>query len=262
MTITNRYIDPIPAEETPGGFLKAARSLPAGADWTGGITFTPSCGTTDVWSCVYGDEKQNIDAKADPVEFDPFLIYAGTTCSGAPDVENLTELTRIKLARGTSRALARELHSSNALVGNPDLVSSATDLTPGGTAVALKNAIAGLLSASGDCGGGALTIHAPLVALPALMELTLASFDGETYSIGGHTLIVDDYPNEPPTGGPAATSDEAWLYVTGPVEYRLGERIDVAHYTGRTNESIVLAEQLAIVRFDPCCVFAILADIC
>lgn len=262
MTITNRYIDPIPAEETPGGFLKAARSLPAGADWTGGITFTPSCGTTDVWSCVYGDEKQNIDAKADPVEFDPFLIYAGTTCSGAHDVENLTELTRIKLARGTSRALARELHSSNALVGNPDLVSSATDLTPGGTAVALKNAIAGLLSASGDCGGGALTIHAPLVALPALMELTLASFDGETYSIGGHTLIVDDYPNEPPTGGPAATSDEAWLYVTGPVEYRLGERIDVAHYTGRTNESIVLAEQLAIVRFDPCCVFAILADIC
>ena len=262
MTVTNRYVDPIPAEETPGGFLKAARSLPAGADWTGGITFTPSCGTTDIWSCVYGQDKQNIDDKADPVRFDPFLIYAGTRCSGAPDVADLQQLTEIKLARGTSRSLARELHSSNALVGNPDLVTTATDLTPGSGPVALKNAIAGLLSASGDCGGGALTIHAPLVALPALMDLGLVSFDGDKYSVGGHLLIVDDYPNEPPTGGAAADADEAWLYVTGPVEFQLGERIDVAHFTGHTNESIVLAERLAIVRFDPCCVFAILADIC
>jgi hypothetical protein len=261
MTITNKYIDPIIAESTPGGFIRSAGLLPANADWTGGITFSSSCGGTDVWSCSYGVDKQNITDKGDPVEFDPFIVYAGKRCSGAPDVANLTELATIALKRGISGSLARELHSSDPTIGNPDLVTTATDITPG-AAPCVQNAIAGLMSAAGECGGGPLTFHVPFVALASLMSMSLVEFSDGRYRLGGHTIIVDDYPNEPPTGGAVAAANEVWLYATGPVEYKLGERIDVGQFTERLNESIVIAEQLAIIRFDPCCVFAILAEIC
>jgi hypothetical protein len=263
VTVTNRHIDPILAESTPGGFLRSARLLPEGTDWTGGITFTPSCGGSAIWSCAYGEEKSNISDKESPVEFDPFLVYAGTTCSGAPDFDDLRQLSQIKLLRGMSGSLARELQSSNVLVGNPDLVTTAIDITPSGGPTAVTNAIAGLMSAAQDCGGGGeLTFHIPLVALAGLMRHTLVEFIDGRYRIGGHTVIVDAYDNIGPTGSTLPSENEAWLYVTGPVEYRLGENIDVAHFTGRTNEGIVLAEQLAILRFDPCCVHAILAEIC
>lgn len=263
MTVTNRHIDPILAESTPGGFLRAARLLPDGTDWTGGVTFTPSCGGAAIWSCSYGAEKPNITGKADPVEFDPFLVYAGTQCSGAPDFDDLRQLSQIKLRRGMSGSLARELQSSDPLVGNPDLVTTGIDITPGGVAVpSIKNAIAGLLTTSGECGGGEITLHAPIVAMAALLTFGLVEFTDGRYRLGGHTIILDNYDNIGPVGSPVAADNEVWIWATGPVEYRLGENIDIAHFTGRTNEGIVLAEQLAILRFDPCCVFAVRAEIC
>lgn len=261
MTVTNRYINPILSESTPGGFIRAARLLPDGVDWSGGITFTENCGGADVWSCAYGVDKTNIGLKGDPVEFDPFLVYAGVVCSGAPDTDALSELAQIRLRRGLSGSLARELQQSDALIGNPDLVTTATDITPV-TPPCVNNAIAGLLSTAQSCGGGELTFHAPMVALASLMTFNLVEFVDGRYRLGGHTIIVDDYANVGPTGSPAPAANEVYIYATGPVEYRLGERIDIAHYTGRTNDSVVLAEQLAIVRFDPCCVYAILAEIC
>lgn len=261
MTVTNQYAPPILAESTPGGFLRAARLLPEGTDWTGGITFTPSCGGADTWGCSYGEAKTNITEKADPVEFDPFLVYAGKTCSGAPDFDELRELSQINLRRGMSGSLARELQQSDPKVGNPDLVTTAIDITPA-TTPSIRNAIAGLLTTSGDCGGGEITIHAPIVVLSALMTFDLVEFVDGRYRLGGHTVIVDNYENVGPTGSPAPADNEVYLYATGPVEYRLGENIDISHFTGRTNEGIVLAEQLAIMRFDPCCVYAIRAEIC
>lgn len=261
MTVTNRHIDPILAESTPGGFIRAARLLPEGTDWTGGVTFTPSCGGSGIWGCAYGQTKAEIEEKSDPVEFDPFLIYAGRTCSGAPDEDELRTLAQIALRRGMSGSFARELQQSDPLVGNPDLVTTATDITPA-SPPCINNAIAGLMTTAQECGGGELTFHAPLVALASLMQYNLVTFEDGRYRLGGHTIIVDGYENVGPTGAAAAADNEVWLYATGPVEYRLGQNIDVAHYTGQRNEQIVLAEQLAILRFDPCCVYAILAEIC
>ena len=261
MTVTNRHIDPILLESTPGGLLRSTRLLPEGVgDWTGGIVFTSNCGGANTWGCTYSDEKTILD-KGDPVEFDPFFVYGSARCSGAPDVPELTLISQIRLRRGMSGALANELYRSNPDVANPDLETTAVDITPGASPC-IDKAIAGLLSTAADCGGGDIVIHAPLVALASLMSLNLVDFSDGRYRIGGHTIVVDSYPNEPPTGGAAAGANQAWLYSTGPVEYRLGETVDVQQFTGRTNESIVLAEQLAILRFDPCCVYAILADIC
>ncbi len=262
MTVTNQYISPIKINSTPGGFLRSARLLPDGTDWGGGITFTPACGGADVWSCIYGVDKTNIDGKGDPVEFDPFMLYAGKSCSGSANFDELTELARIALVRGASGRMAQELHTSDPAIGNPDLVSTAQDISPL-TAPCIENAIAGLMSAAGLCGGGELTFHVPFVALASLMKLNLVAFEDGRYRLGGHTIIVDDYPNEPPTvSGVAPTASQAWIYATGPVEYKLGQNIDVTNHKSRTNTATVLAEQMAIIRFDPCCVFAILAEIC
>lgn len=259
MSITNIKIDPIPAESTPGGFLRAARLLPEGITWNGGVTFTQSCGGAERAGCSYGVDVWTADDKGDPAEFDPFLVGASVKCSGAPDVADLKQLANIKLARGRSGQFARELYAS--AVGNPDLETSATDITPG-TTPCVDKAIAGLLTTAADCGGGDITIHAPTVVLASLMSFNLVSFEDGRYRLGGHTIIVDDYGNLPPTGGPAAVAGEAWIYATGPVEYALGAKPDTEHFTGRLNESVVVAQQLAILRFDPCCSYAILASIC
>jgi hypothetical protein len=94
------------------------------------------------------------------------------------------------------------------------------------------------------------------------MTLNLVEFEDGKYRLGGHTIIVDNYQNIGPTGSPPPAANEVYIYATGPVEYKLGENVDIAQFTGRTNEGIVLAEQLAILRFDPCCSYAILAEIC
>jgi hypothetical protein len=261
VTVTNKYLPPILPDVAPGGLADAARELPSGYDWSGGVTFTPSCGGADRWGCSYGEDKQNIIDKGEPTEFDPFLIYSGFRCSGAPDEAELRLLAQNALTRGLSRSLAHELVLSDVNVGNPDIVSSATDITPD-TPACIAGSVAGLLSASDDCGGGGVWIHAPRVALPFLMKNDLVKFDGEGYRIGGHKLIVDDYPNEAPTGGAEPTDGQAYLYATGPVEYAVAEQFDIANFEHIQNEQIVLLERLAILRFDPCCSFAILTELC
>lgn len=215
-----------------------------------------------MWGCSYGVEKPNISEKGDPVEFDPFLLYAGVTCSGAPDLADLEQLAKIRLRRGMSASLANQLLQSHPDVGNPDLVTLASDITPLGGAPCMNNAIAGLMTTAQGCGGGELTFHAPIVALASLMQYDLVEFADGKYRLGGHTIIVDLYENIGPAGSPVAGANEVYIYATGPVEYKLGATIDISHFTGRTNEGIVLAEQLAIMRFDPCCVYAIRAEIC
>lgn len=251
-------INPIIASSTPGGFIRAARELETDADWRGGVTFTGNCGGAHRWQCDYSGAEKTVDPLGDPVEFVSFLLYAGVSCSGAPVVADLRQHAQIKLTRGRSGQLAQELHTS--AVGNPDLSSDGADITPG-TNPCVDAAIAGLLTTAADCGGGELTFHVPFVALPALMKSTLVVFEDGRYRLGGHTIIVDEYPNTGPAGAPAG-ANQAWIWATGPVEYKLDDQIEIAHFQHTQNDSVLLAEQLAVLRFDPCCVYAILADIC
>lgn len=252
-------VDPILASSTPGGFLRAARPLEVGdADWRGGVTFTSNCGGVNPWTCDVSGAKKTVDDLGDPARFDSFLVYAGVRCSGAPVEDKLRQHADIKMRRGLSGALARELHDG-ATTDNPSLQSEATDITVGSPCV--DAAIAGLISTAEDCGGGELVFHAPFVALAALMKYQLVTYSGGKYQLGGYDIIIDGYPNLGP-GGTAAAANQVWIYATGPVEYKLGERVEYSHFTGRQNDSVLFAEQLAVLRFDPCCANAIRAEIC
>lgn len=255
-------ISPIQVSRTPGGFLEAARQLDTQKDWRGGVSFTSNCGGVGAWQCDYSGAQKDVDDLGDPVSFESFLLYVGVRCSGAPVEDVLREHAALKMTRGTSGALAREL-ATGAATGNPSLQSEGVDDTPA-TDVCVDSAIAGLLSIAEDCGGGELTFHAPFVALASLMKYQLVVFEGGRYRIGGHTIIIDGYPNVGPDAAadPTATDEQAWIYATGPVEYAVGANTEYYQFTGQQNESVLIAERLAVVRFDPCCVHAIRANLC
>lgn len=252
-------VDPIRVASTPGGLQRAARLLETDVDWSDGVTFASNCGGVGTWQCDFSGAEKTIDDLGDNVRFESFLIYAGVRCDGAVVTDDLREHAGIKIARGTSGALARELHDG-AATGNPSLQSEATDITPL-VSPCIDGAIAGLLTAADDCGGGEVIIHVPLVALAPLIKYNLLSYEDGKYMLGGHTVSVDGYYNLGP-GGAAAADDEAWIYATGPVEYRLGDEVEFTQFTDRLNENVLIAERLAVLRFDPCCVNAIKATIC
>lgn len=256
-------ISPITVQPTPGGFLRAAGRLETDADWqSGGVTFTSNCGGAHTWQCDYSGATKTIDDLGEAVEFEAFLIYAAARCNGGLVPDRLREHVDIKLARGSSGALAYELATGDA-TGNPSLQSEAEDQTPG-AGICVDAAIAALLSFAEDCGGGELTFHIPFVGLASLMKYHLVTFEGGVYRIGGHRIIVDAYPNVGPdiSGNVVATDDQVWVYVTGPVEFVLGSREEYHQFTHRTNDDVLIKEQLAALRFDPCCVHAILAELC
>lgn len=259
MTVANRHIDNIETGEQPGGLLSVARLLPAGSDWRGGITFTPSCiDSIGTWACASAGEKTP-SVKGDPVRFDPFLIYSAAKCDGAPVMDDLRELVRGKLARESGSELARNLVIKNEDVESGlDFTDTATDITPVDGSTNLKNSLAGLLSASAGC--GEVVLHVPRVALSYLLDIGLEVRDGQ-YWYGMIPVSVDDYP---PVGGIETAPSEAWLYLSGPVEYEMSPigEIEFNHYTGRLNEALLVGERLAVLRFDPCCVYAIRAALC
>ena len=259
MTVANRHIDLIQTGEQPGGLLSVARPLPDGSDWKGGITFTPSCiDSIGTWACATAGEKEP-SVKGDPVRFDPFLIYSAAKCDGAPVIDDLRELVRGKLERESGSELARNLVIKNDDVEDGlGFTDAATDITPGAGTTSLKNSLAGLLSHSAGC--GEIVLHAPRVALPYLLDIGLEVRDGR-YWYGMVPVSVDDYP---PLGGVDTDPNEAWLYLSGPIEYEMAPigEAEFNHYTGRLNEALLVGERLAVLRFDPCCVYAIRALLC
>lgn len=269
MTVTNRYVAPIEVAEQPGGLMQTARPLPS-QDWHGGITFTSACTSLGRWGCVSTDPYlqpigdpvaglKYIDARTEPVRFDPFMLYSGIACSGAPDEQELRFIARAGLTRGRSGEIAHELVTS--LVGNPDLSSEATSLTPA-TPVGLVPSISGLLSAIPDMGGGEVMLHANTAALPYLLASRLIAWHGTGYFLGHIPVSIDDYPFT--TGDAAAGAADpnlTPLYLTRMVEVAHTVASDDYDLTTRINEGQALSEDFAVLRFDTCAAYSILADL-
>lgn len=263
MTVANRHMAPIEVAEQPGGLLQTARPLPS-EDWRGGVTFTSVCTTLGRWGCVTdGETEKEIGARSEPVRFDPFMLYSGTACSGAPDEQELRGIARAGLTRGKSGEIAHELVTS--LFGNPDLSTTATNITPtAGPSFdpqPLKNSIAGLLSAISECGGGEVYLHAHISTLPYLMDMGVV-WTGTEYKLGAISISLDDYPflDDDEAAG-AANPSWTPLYMTRPVELMVATASDDYDLTTRINEGQAVSEDFAVLRFDTCCAFAIYADL-
>ncbi len=213
-----------------------------------------------------------LNAGVDAVEFRPFIVeYNAQSCGGIPgDWDQLANRAKRGLAVRVSNAIALALSSStpDSLPNqNPNLPELGTDVTPEDGPIGIVPTLEALIAAVYDCGlNGEVWIHAPAWLLPVLLNAQLITQVGSVWKLGPHTVVVDQgFANEAPTGADPATDGQAWLYATGPFEYATGP-VNVLEdttrgVTTRENRANVIAAQLALYRFDPCCVVAALTEV-
>ncbi len=269
-----------------GSLTAAARPLPEDADWQAyGISHTPeNCGIAWPWqACTDPDEiEKPLNDAADPVEFRPFLIEFNSQACGMAEFTRLEARAKRGLAFRSSYVVAQML-TSGSVYGDPNdspnLPNAAHNITPGGGPSNLRNTVAGLLEDAMQCGvTGEAFIHAPAWTLPHWLNARLITQVGAVWKMGPHTVVLDQgFANEPTTGvadvadpddavqGDSAGEGQAWIYLSGPVEFALSSIEAIGDTTrGVTpleNRANVIAVQQGIYRFDPCCVFAALSEV-
>lgn len=210
----------------------------------------------------------------------------------ARDAQDLTEA---HLAYGLARALwmgeglpAHVTVNGDATQRPVTLRRAAVDVSIGGVSADLDDAVSALLSNYEQCTGGlgGATLHVPSVLMPGalggiagggriawpegnLYRGALGSIvsPGPGYPHGGHAQGPDAFGPETGAGTEVykgSALDEVWVYVSGTVEYAKSpievlpvDDVERRNW-GRTNTYEVWAQREAIVRFDPCCVFAAL----
>lgn len=120
---------------------------------------------------------------------------------------------------------------------------------------------------------GGATVHVEVTLLPRLLAMGVVKLVGDVYVGPGGSVVVPHSvllgPATDAAGAPdAPAAGNSWMYVTGPVQYALGEarslpeeRAQRFYAFGRQNRWSVIVERQAIVRFNPSVVFAAEADI-
>lgn len=266
------------AQKAPsaGSLISSALRLPGDIDWSheSGLEWLPeACGPASRF-LYCNDEQPDKDNSVvpDAMQARPFVIYYPEGCSPlAVDFSEWEDRARNGLTAHESAALALELMQSYGGV-NLDLVTAATDVSPV-TPNRIPQTIMGLIQAMVQCNyTGDITFHAPAWTLPIFLSGTQLTLTNGVFKLGNHTVIFDaGYPNAAPTSvdeGAVAPDGFAWIYATSPIEYALGPVMEGGGAeskkgaSARQNSVYVIAERPAIVRFDGCCVFAALAEVC
>lgn len=252
-------LPPINTGRLAGGLLAAARQLPTD-QWTQGVTFLSNCEnghSTQICVDPEDAEDKTLGSLVEPVNFAPFLAYTGRECSTWITTEDLLSLAQAGLEATISGTFAQQLQTGGLNTANPSLNDSAEDIGGGSGIV---DTLSALLFAATDCGLNDLVFHANVKILPYLLELNLLIWDGSVYRLGPYPFVLDLYGDTGP-GDVDSTGQQAWIYVSGPVEVAVGPLQEDSGITVATNEKVALAERLAILRFDPCCVKAALVDL-
>lgn len=274
MTGPYRPIDAIAPEAPAASILTAARQIPVGLEeWRSGVSWLPNgCSRAYGWqSCVDPPPLLPLE-KCEPEypaveQFDPFMVYVPEGCLVSPGHGiDYNARARASLDAYTAGVVSKELATGMYAPGNPSLENTAQVVATVG-AVDAETALSLLLRArSNDGWYGSHTIHVPLWLIP--------SFESEYLLDNGRNTMGmvrvspgPGYPGRNPVAfGPVADPavGEGWIYVTGPVEYALGPietPMELADQNKLVNRAYHIAERPAILRFDTCGVFAVLARI-
>lgn len=255
------------------GLLSYSTQLPASIDWRNGISYTPEgCIAPDA-TPVCGEVSK---PDAEPIELVTFEPFGIVSVDGCDDKWMLREELHDRAVRvldmGQGSLLARELlystNSNNPSLSNTAIDVSASDDEPVGWLEAATTLLFNMQNAGyvGD-----VTLHAPNWLLPSFVASGVGDVDTVTgrASIGNHSVVFDAgysgliSPNG--DAGGAVPNVAGWVYASGPVEYAFSDLLsdtDSAGFDQGINQRYALAERAAIVRFDPCQVFAVLVDLC
>lgn len=261
-----------PVRPTPS-LLTVARGIPNPGRWQSGVAWrSAACAVGARWPmCPDSDAEKNTAGQIVAPQVTPFVVYVPYACDWVlPDQESDYRAdARNQCDAVTPWHVSRELWTGATEAANDSLQSVATDVSASDP-VHPVTAVMSLLEAYFDCpvddeatGRGTNTpvIHAPMFAIVSLLAHGVIAQQGDVYA--GPNCVVSPGPGYPsgtagrPTGVDEG-SEEGWLYVSGPVEYVLDDIIvrDVMQ-NRRMNRYEAIAEREALVRFDPCCVFAV-----
>lgn len=261
-------------------FRTGLRAGLSGVDWKRGIRWMPNpCCTAETWhwydDCLCeGCEKANPEQKCGQVdglpyqEAWPFSFYMPDDCDDGVSLSLQEKRARRRqaLALSVDKQLAKQLHqgSGRSCDPTPTLQNTAVDIS-GGAAVDIQTGLGALLNArcveSGQAYG---TFFTPDFLTPQIHDLYTAGA-GSYQGPGGFPIVTGPgLPNVGPDGA-AAGPGEAWIYIAGAVDYAVDEAFDdldpIDWALVRTNQQPALSEGDAIVRLDPCGVYAVLVKV-
>lgn len=281
----------------PGpSLLTAAGRLPAGTNWQSGVSFRQThCFTAGAWpECPAADQEKDDATSGGVATFNPFTGYVPFDCDWVTQ-ENaegrFDPETRDQLDAASAGILASELWTGAINAGGLSVSPSLQSPFPGetdefdethiinsGGALNPVDAIGRLVEAYSDTTlvGGA-TLHVPTALVTRLISDYDIVLNGQVFSVPGQAYVSPGpgYPRVGNTGprvsgdtnGLGATAGQAWVFITGPVEYEMGqatlepEAAEARWFNRRTNKYYVLAERRMIYRFDPCAVWAALVTL-
>lgn len=284
-------VAPLPVTAPAVSLATTARRLPGAFEWRTGIAFRQGqCPTSGRWRyCPDGLDEKTADAGHGSTGFVPFSIYATVRCDMTTPLsaDEQHQLVQDQLDAVTPWHLARELWTGEFNTSgqpNPTLQApspGATNefdpshvITSPDAAVDALGALYALYERTTKHGGGAVA-HVPSELITHLFHQGLVKQQGDVFV--APNFVVSPGPGYPGSGaygpktaahpsGATADSSHVWIYMTGPVEFATGEvqvlpEGSMAFAPRRTNRHELWAEAPAIVRFDPCSVFAALATI-
>jgi hypothetical protein len=269
---------------------------PLSQRWRTGVSFNSvNCALGGVWPrCDPGGATKAVGDVTGPYDVDVFFPYVVLECdySRSVDEDPLNESAKQLLDARTPWFVARALWLGEGLAADadqPTLRNSAVDVTAfdpsQGGPMELDDAFA-ILADRFDIatqGVGEPVFHLPKRLLPTSTgggsgNATLVRKEGNTLRAYGSDALVspgpgypsgpsapgvdgfgpETNPAEPQTDYQGNDQDEAWVFISGTVEYALGEITTIPDddTSKRRNSFAVEAIRPAIVRFDPCSVFA------
>lgn len=227
-------------------------------------TWDPDCRN---WPGGVKPEKSDAPENEACYDVDPFVIETAFGCDAKGwSTINFAGRARRQLEAATPKALEYELWTGTLKADNPNLQTGATVIGSGGYSPKLGLALLGMALA--DCyHGGVGVIHAPSWIVDIWLEYGTIKENGNRLItiVRGDTVIAGSgYPGTGPDGA-GIPDNHAWVFATGPVQYRLGDTIVFPDtfeeaFDKKRNRVEYRAERMAAINFDPCCHFAVLIN--
>lgn len=253
-----------------GGLLAQSRPLPEG--WTRGISFPDYSCTQPVamGECPTGDNLKPGQRPEAAAEFKPFEVIQALACSTLDNSTDYRTVAGDELTRTRDYAIASELLTGiarNRDIGPQSedtlaLVSAATDL--GDDITSLTTALgcleSALLTANADRGG---VLFMPIEVAYSALDIGLVYRDGATWRTvtGSKVLVSAAYDGRAPATIDAQAAptpgDDLYVYATTAVWAGVGTRSTLYDVDREVNTQVARAEDVALVAFAPCAVFAV-----
>lgn len=202
-------------------------------------------------SCTDGEATKTMNVLSDSATFDTFAVLQSLECStmGRPMIE---QVASENLDATREYGVAQEF-LTGAATDNPSLAQAeifgvgAADAT---TALACLDG-----AVNSELYGRLGFIHVPpTVATHLLAAGAIYNPGGNRwYTASGNVVIISPgYDGRRPGSGQPITGEALYMYATGEVYAQTGQRENLAAYERTQNSLQAIAEEVALVVFDPC----------